>query len=177
MFNKDQFVADCRAAVAADPTSRAVRDVVARAISDPGGLARELGEPKQGGLETLYRSPDLMILNVLCRPELVVRPHNHTMWAVIGVWSGREDNILWRRLPDEANGKIEAAGAKALSARETVAFGPEVIHSLINPLPRMSAAIHVYGGDLFGAHRSEWDPETLCEAPHDMANLMTAVGR
>ena len=35
------------------------------------------------------------------------------MWAVIGIYTGREDNIFWRRLPD-GGGKVEAAGAKAL---------------------------------------------------------------
>jgi predicted metal-dependent enzyme (double-stranded beta helix superfamily) len=169
MFDKEQFIADCHAA-------RDVREVVARAVADPARLMKALGEPKQGGLETLYRSSELMILNVLCRPELIVRPHNHNMWAVIGVYTGREDNILWRRLPDEADGRVEAAGAKALVESETIAFGPDVIHSLINPLPRMSGAIHVYGGDLFGVQRSEWDPQSLCEVPHDMEKLLRAVG-
>jgi len=30
-----------------------------------------------------------------------------------------------------------------------------------------TAAIHVYGGDFFAAHRSEWDPETLHEQRSD----------
>jgi hypothetical protein len=38
-----------------------------------------------------------------------------------------------------------------------------------NPLPRMTGAIHVYGGDFFGAVRSEWDPQTLLERPYDVA--------
>jgi predicted metal-dependent enzyme (double-stranded beta helix superfamily) len=42
-------------------------------------------------------------------------PHNHQMWAVIGVYTGREDNIFWRRIPG-GGGRLEAAGARALSA-------------------------------------------------------------
>ncbi len=38
-----------------------------------------------------------------------------------------------------------------------------VIHLVTNPLPRLTGALHVYGGDFFGAERSEWDPETLTE--------------
>jgi len=29
-----------------------------------------------------------------------------------------------------------------------------------NPIPRLTGAIHVYGGDFFGVARSEWDAET-----------------
>jgi hypothetical protein len=32
----------------------------------------------------------------------------------------------------------------------------------------LTGAIQVYGGDLFAASRSEWDPETLFEQPYDM---------
>ena len=98
-------------------------------------------------------------------------PHNHEMWAVIGVYSGREDNILWRRLPDDAD-RIEAAGAKSLSEGDVLAFGPDVIHSVINPIPRVTGAIHIYGGDFFGVARSEWDPESLRERPYDMDKVL-----
>jgi hypothetical protein len=37
-----------------------------------------------------------------------------------------------------------------------------------NPLPRLTGAIHVYGGDFFGVVRSEWDPDTLLERPYDL---------
>jgi hypothetical protein len=35
MFEVDQFVADCRAAFAADSTHKAIREVLARAMSEP----------------------------------------------------------------------------------------------------------------------------------------------
>jgi predicted metal-dependent enzyme (double-stranded beta helix superfamily) len=168
MFDKDQFIADCRAALDGERSSRSVREVVARAVSDPGSVLLGLGEPKPGGIEALHRSPELTIINVFWPPNMVIMPHNHAMWAVIGVYSGREDNILWRRLQGEPDGRIEAAGAKALSTKDAVAFGPDVIHSVVNPISRVTGAIHVYGGDFFGVERSEWDPESLHERPYDM---------
>ena len=42
-------------------------------------------------------------------------------------------------------------------------LGDNIIHSVTNPIPRLTGAIHVYGGDFFAAERSEWDPETLQE--------------
>lgn len=83
------------------------------------------------------------------------------MWAVIGIYTGREDNIFWRRV----NGAhtITAAGAKSLGERNVALLGRDVIHSVTNPLPRLTGAIHVYTGDFFGVVRNEWDPETLLE--------------
>jgi predicted metal-dependent enzyme (double-stranded beta helix superfamily) len=94
------------------------------------------------------------------------------MWAVIGIYGGREDNIFWRRLPAEAEGKVEAAGARSLSNRDAITLGRDIIHSVTNPIPRLTGAIHVYGGDFFNANRSEWDPETLNERPCDVSRLL-----
>ena len=40
MFDLDQFIADCRAAVDADKSHKLVREVVARAMSDPAAVLR-----------------------------------------------------------------------------------------------------------------------------------------
>jgi hypothetical protein len=47
MFDLDQFIADCRAALAADKSHKSVREVVARAVSDPAAVLKGLGEPKR----------------------------------------------------------------------------------------------------------------------------------
>jgi predicted metal-dependent enzyme (double-stranded beta helix superfamily) len=168
MFDLDQFIADCRAALAADRSHRHVREVVARAVSDPAAVLKGLGEPKRAGLHKLYQSDDLTILNVVWAPMMTLVPHNHQMWSVIGIYTGREDNIFWRRIPGE-DGRVEAAGAKALCERDAEALGHNIIHSVTNPVPRLTGAIHVYGGDFFKpGRRSEWDPETLREEPWDV---------
>jgi predicted metal-dependent enzyme (double-stranded beta helix superfamily) len=85
---------------------------------------------------------------------------------VIGIFAGREDNVFWRRV----GGAIEAAGARSLGAGDVVPLGRDVIHSVVNPIGKMTRALHVYGGDFFAPirPRSEWDPETLVEQPWDM---------
>jgi predicted metal-dependent enzyme (double-stranded beta helix superfamily) len=168
LFDKDQFIADCRAALAGDRASRNVREVVARAVADPALVIKALGEPKAGGIVPIHHSAELTIINVLWPANMVIMPHDHSMWAVIGVYGGREDNMLWRRLPADADGRIEAAGAIALSTRDAQVFGPDVIHSVVNPIARVTGAIHVYGGDFFRAERNEWDPESLHERPYDV---------
>src|SRR5438067_6529421 len=171
MFDLERFTEDCRAAVRADPTHRATREVVARAVSDPAGVLAGLGEPRRAEVQKLYHAPDLTILNVVWGPGMTVRPHNHLMWAVIGIYTGREDNIWWRRLPEDRR-RIEAAGAKSLGERDVAPLGPDIIHTVTNPLSRLTGAIHVYGGDFFAVARSEWDPETLLEGPYDVEKNM-----
>ena len=171
MFELEQFIADCRAALAQDRSPTAVREVVARAVSDPEAVLKALGEPTRGEMRPLYRSDDLTILNLVWAPNMMLPPHNHLMWAVIGIYTGREDNIFWRRLTDGRNTRVEAAGARSLSAKDAVPLGHDIIHSVINPIPRLTASIHVYGGDFFGVQRSEWDPERLSEQPSDGAKM------
>jgi predicted metal-dependent enzyme (double-stranded beta helix superfamily) len=171
MLDLDRFVADCHRAAAAGGSSD-VLDLVASAVSTPAEVLRALGEPRRAGLHVISRSADLTILNVVWGPGMSQLPHNHRMWAAIGIYSGREDNIFWRRRTGDADGRIEAAGAKALGDRDAVPLGPDIIHSVINPLKRLTGAIHVYGGDFFAVPRSEWDPERLVEQPFDLEKAL-----
>ena len=172
MFDPDQFIADCKAAYAEDPSHKAVRDVAARAVSEPGQIMQGLGEPTHAGVQKLYHAPDLTILNVIWGPFMTLMPHNHEMWAIISVYTGREDNIFWRRIKDDPSGRIEAAGADALSVKDCKPLGRDIIHSVTNPIPRLTGAIHIYGGDFFETPRSEWDPESLQEGRYDVAKNM-----
>ena len=168
MFDLPRFIADCQAAVRENDSHVAVKEVVARAVADPLAVLKAVGEPAGGGIQALHHSSALTVLNVVWPPKMTIMPHNHTMWAVIGVYTGREDNIFWRRLEGGDGRRIEAAGAKALSEKDAAPLGRDIIHSVTNPIPRLTGAIHVYGGDFFGAERSEWDPETLREQRFDV---------
>jgi predicted metal-dependent enzyme (double-stranded beta helix superfamily) len=171
-FDLERFIADCRSSLTTDMPPQQIREVVARAVSKPGAVLEVLGEPTRAGLHNLYRSDDLTVLNVIWAPGMTIMPHDHRMWAVIGIYGGREDNIFWRRVPDNQRGRIEAAGAKELCEKDTVLLRADVIHSVTNPISRFSSAIHVYGGDFFGAARSEWDPESLLEQRFDVERAM-----
>ena len=167
VFDLDRFIADCREAVSADRSHKLAREVVARAVSGPQAVMRALGEPKRAMLQKLYQSPELTVLNVVWAPNWTLMPHDHRMWAVIGMYTGREDNIFWRRVPGGSKGLIEARGARSLCVGDAEPLGRDVIHSVTNPIGRLTGAIHVYGGDFFTAERSEWDPETLLEGRFD----------
>jgi predicted metal-dependent enzyme (double-stranded beta helix superfamily) len=85
MFDLEQFTADCRAALKQDSSHKGVCEVVARAVADPSGILNTLGEPKRPEIQKLYHAPDLTIINVIWGPMMTVMPHNHHMWAVIGM--------------------------------------------------------------------------------------------
>jgi predicted metal-dependent enzyme (double-stranded beta helix superfamily) len=172
MFDMDRFKADCVAVAAERAALQAISEIVTRAVAAPEAVLRAVGEPRRSEVQTLYRSADLTILNVIWGPRMTVMPHNHEMWAVIGIYTGREDNILWRRLPSAAEGRIEAVGAKALSERDALPLGRDIIHSVTNPIGRLTGAIHVYGGDFFAVQRSEWDAERLVEQAYDVEKTL-----
>lgn len=170
-FSLEAFIEDCLSVAGTPDAPAAIREIVARAVSEPAAVIAELGEPSTGGLKKLYHSPDLTVLNVTWSPKMTLQPHDHRMWAVIGVYGGREDNIFWKRLPG-AKTRVEAAGAKSLCERDAVVLGPDIVHSVTNPIPRFTTAIHVYGGAFFDVPRSQWDPETLREERFDAASLL-----
>jgi predicted metal-dependent enzyme (double-stranded beta helix superfamily) len=170
MFQKERFIEECRAALAESDPHAAVRELVARAVSDPSDIVRELGEPRRSGVETIYRAPDLTILSLCWGPRMVFKPHDHHMWAVIGIYGGREDNTFFRRSKDG----LTRHGTKELNAKDTIPLGAAIIHAVTNPLDRITAALHVYGGDFFATPRSEWDPMTFAEQPYDIEHTMRA---
>jgi predicted metal-dependent enzyme (double-stranded beta helix superfamily) len=174
MFDIERFIADCERA-ATEGGQAAVREILAAAISAPGQIIAALGEPRRAGPQFLHRSPGLTIMNIVWPPSYTQTPHNHLLWAEVGVYTGREDNIFWQRAAPGSKWPIEAAGAASLCAGSHRSFEFDVIHSVTNPLDRLTAGIHVYGGDLALPLRSAWDGETLVEAPLSHARDIQAI--
>jgi len=160
----DGFVHDIRQARTETDAQHAVEDVLQRAVAQPNRVMAAIGEPQEAGIHPIYRADDLTILNVVWAPMMVLLPHNHNMWASIGIYTGREDNILWKPQHD----RVAATGAASLSAKQVLGLPADAIHSVTNPIGRLTGAIHIYGGDFFAPGRSEWDAETLQERPWDL---------
>jgi predicted metal-dependent enzyme (double-stranded beta helix superfamily) len=162
LFEVDTLVASCRGALGETEPRRAVRDVLSRALGRTDEIAAALGR-WEGGLEILFNSPELTVLNVVWAPCMTLYPHDHRMWAVIAIYGGAEDNTLYRRGP---HGLVKSGG-RALREGDVLSLGAEAIHSVENPMRRFTGAIHVYGGDFVNQPRSQWNPDTLQEQPYD----------
>ena len=174
MFDLDQFIADLHAALG-ERSRQALKEVVTRAVSDPTSLLRQLGEPAEAAVQVLHAAPELTVLNVAWAPKQVTLPHDHRMSAVIGIYGGREDNSFWRRVANPTKFQIELAGGQALGVGDVTILGRDVIHSVVNPLTKISGAIHVYDGEFLTMQRSMWDPETLMEKPYDVNAVATGM--
>jgi len=163
MFDVDEFVNECRNALDESQPSLAVKQVLERATSDPASIAEAL-PPTRAEIIPLHVSPELTVLKVVWAPRMQFRPHNHLMWAAIGLYIGQEDNTFYRRTPE----RLTVSGGTELRSGDAALLGPETIHAVRNPLSAFTGAIHVYGGDLPSrAGRSEWDEETFEELAYD----------
>ena len=156
MFDIDDFIDGCRAAVAETEPRRAVRQVLERAVSEPAAVGDALA-PTEGGFTILHHAPDLTVLHVVWAPGMRIFPHDHSMWAAIGIYAGQEDNTFFRRF----DGGLEARRTRELSTNDVVLLGDDAVHAVHNPLGTCTGAIHVYGGDFFNRDMSQWNPETL----------------
>ena len=166
MFGKERFIEACRAALKESNAHAAVKELVQAAVQSPGDIERALGSPATAGLNSIYRSDDLTILNVIWAPGMQLYPHDHRMWAVIGIYGGQEDNTFYRRRKEGSG--LEIVNGRSLNEEDTITLGADVIHSVANPRRMYTGAIHVYGGDFFAVPRSEWQSADSAEDPWDL---------
>ncbi len=174
-FSVDQFIADCVAAgdETTDHTGAAVRQVVERAVSDPASIAATLGHPRDMPvIQTWHNTDSLTVLHVVWPPTASLTPHDHLMWATIGLYGGREDNEMFRRLPD---GTLEHRRSATLNAGDTTLLGADAVHSVANPSREWTGAIHVYGGNFFRDGRSIWHDPASQALPFDAQELREAL--
>lgn len=171
MFDPQEFVARCRQALADPDPAGAVHDVVARAVSRPGPLPQAM---REAGVPLVwFQSPELTVQCIVWPNGVVTPPHEHRMWAVVGVLEGQEDNELWRRTPDG----LQRVGGRAVASGETILLDADAIHGVSNPCRFSTVGLHVYGGDILATPRREWDFEGGNEHPFDLAAVRAFIER
>src|SRR5438067_2621691 len=156
MLDVDQFVSECQASLLAAEPRLAVADLLQRTLDDASSVEQALPATR-GELTTLHHSPELTVLKVVWAPGMSIWPHDHQMWATIGIYAGQEDNTFYRRLDDDAR-TVHESGGKELRVGDVLTLGTDAIHAVTNPLEKLTAAIHIYGGDFVNNPRSQWGP-------------------
>jgi predicted metal-dependent enzyme (double-stranded beta helix superfamily) len=163
MFDLDEFIEQCRRAMGETQPRLAVKEVLERAVSEPASLTDAL-PPERAEIVPLYAADDLSILKVVWAPEMRFRPHNHLMWAAIGLYGGQEDNTFYRRMGEG----IAVSGGRELECGDVALLGDDTIHAVENPRRSYTGAIHVYGGNITARPgRSEWEEPDLREIAYD----------
>lgn len=148
-----------------DPVS-VVMEVLGTFLRQP-DLEQQLGRPDRSSYTALYRGDDVLVLHAVVPPTPApVDPHDHRMWAVIGVYHGREDNQLFVRTDGDG---LEPTERFSVTAGRVRALDASTIHSVQAAEGIYLGAVHVYGGDLFGTPRSTW--RNGIEQPNDESAL------
>jgi predicted metal-dependent enzyme (double-stranded beta helix superfamily) len=168
-FDLDAFVEDCRHAVQDRDAHAAVRGIMERAVRQGPRLATDMRDNLRevGGLA--HYSPELTVLWLEWPPHMYDPPHDHGIWAVVGVYAGEEASTVYRR---STPGSIEPVATRSLTAGQVAVLDPDIIHAVTNPRDSWTGALHVYLGDLLSPSRREWDPATLVEHPWDAASSL-----
>jgi len=101
-YSLEQFAADCRAALEAEPGldgQEAVRQHVVRALKDEAFLAEHVAEDADQERRILYEDPDLgfCICAHVYKGEKQGFPHDHgPTWAIYGQAAGETEMTDWR---------------------------------------------------------------------------------
>jgi predicted metal-dependent enzyme (double-stranded beta helix superfamily) len=167
MASSEEFVAACQQALGEADPRLAIRELVERAARS-GGLDDLSDKP---GVRVLWHDDALAVAHVVIPPGVPKSlPHDHRVWAVIGICAGQEHNEFFRR----SAGSLAASGGRVVESGEVLSLGSEVVHAVGNPLTHeASSALHVYGGDLLSIERSMWTEPDWREEPYD---AMRATG-
>jgi predicted metal-dependent enzyme (double-stranded beta helix superfamily) len=117
------------------------------------------------GQYALYRAADgsLCLFSLVIPPGAETPVHDHLAWGLIGVYRGRQDETVYRRLD---NGADESHATLEVARRQTVATGE--FYGLIPPLDDIhyvktvsdvpSISIHLLANDTACVWRHRFDP-------------------
>lgn len=174
-YTLDDFIADMTALVQSQPDQVRLFErgaaYIERLVRDPEAIPAEYRRPKEGGRRpgsgsyVLHRSEGLSVVSVVWGPGAHVEPHDHHTWGMIGVMGNAIQETRYRRVDDrERDGYARLAKDRTVLVRpgEVSLLIPDVdeIHQLDNFSDRPTIEIHVYGRDLVGLNRCQYDLET-----------------
>lgn len=164
MFNKKTFIEKCKELAIHDDCHKRIKILLEDALKDPESVLAELGKPAAAGFDILYAADNLSIINFVWAPGMELHAHNHNLWAVIGIYTGAEENTFYVR----KNDTIVKQNSKDVTAGNVVMLGREVIHSVKNTTKQFTGGIHIYGGDFINIKRSQWDDSSAKESAYNM---------
>src|SRR5207245_4682100 len=144
MLDVDQFVSECQASLLEAEPRLAVSDLLERTLADASSVEQALPATR-GELTTLHHSPELTVLKVVWAPGMSIWPHDHQMWAAIGIYAGQEDNTFFRRL----DGSLEPRRTRELSTNDVVLLGDDAAHAVHNPHVTCTGSVTECGGSFY----------------------------
>ncbi|MEM1108399.1 MAG: hypothetical protein AAGH99_06880 [Planctomycetota bacterium] len=151
-FTYEGFVAAVQEAASGDKPAEAVGQLMRETLADPAAVAAAI-PPRDEDEVHLFEDGAVSIWNCRFQSDVVVPPHEHKMPVWIGVISGAEKNIFYRRDDDG----LHEIGTRVIRPGEVVAIGDDAIHAVTAEGDEPSDALHVYLGELTAVERDLFD--------------------
>jgi predicted metal-dependent enzyme (double-stranded beta helix superfamily) len=176
-YDLDHFVADMNSLLEGKPDQETLFDkgsvYLERLVTNQNCIPEEYKRPSGTGRRAnhgsyaLYRGPGLFVSAVVWGPGDYVGPHDHQTWGMIGVIGNGIQETRYRRVDDRDKPNyavLEKDRTTLVKPGEISLLIPEVdeIHRMDNFSDRPTVEIHVYGQDLVGLPRFQYNLET-CE--------------
>ncbi len=140
--------------------------VNADAVPDEYRVPSMKGRRPNHGSYLLYRGDSgLLVTAVVWGPGDHAAPHDHHTWGMIGVMNNALTETRFQRLDDRSNpdyAHLEKNRVGTFVPGEISLLVPDVdeIHQMDNHTDKPTVEVHVYGNDLVGMDRCQFDLET-----------------
>lgn len=165
-FNYTEFVEKIRAAASSKTPTKSVREELASTLVS--AELKSSGLPQQDEDEILLFEDDTVSI-WSCRfdPKFVMPPHEHKMEVHIGVVSGHEKNIMFRK----DDGALKHIKSLIVKPGEVLSIGADALHAVTANGDTHSHALHVYLGPLTKVKRDLFDWKTGAAIDFTMENF------
>jgi predicted metal-dependent enzyme (double-stranded beta helix superfamily) len=115
------------------------------------------------GQYALYRAEDLCLFSLVIPAGAETPVHDHLAWGLIGVYRGRQDETVYRRLDDgseDGHASLEVAKRQTMDTGEFYALLPprDDIHFVRTVSDVPSISLHLLANDTACVWRHRFDP-------------------
>jgi predicted metal-dependent enzyme (double-stranded beta helix superfamily) len=124
------------------------------------------------GQYALYRAEDgsLCLFSLVVPPGAATPVHDHLAWGLVGIYRGRQDETVYRRLDDgsdPARARLEVARRQQLGPGEFYTLLPPTddIHYVSTISETASISIHLLANDTACVWRHRFDPASGLVTP------------
>lgn len=136
-----------------------LRSLLSSDISEQAFLPRK----DKYAMNLIYTPADraFSIIAGVWKPGQTTPIHDHLTWALVGVYSGREKESIFKRIDDyksERVAKLAMVSERVNDAGHVTVLGEKGIHRVDNPFEEAARSIHVYGRDIGNVERHSYDP-------------------
>jgi predicted metal-dependent enzyme (double-stranded beta helix superfamily) len=170
------FIARARRVLAGHTDLRAALDALRphfeTLLADPTWLPDRYAQPGPsrgagGGIEQwlLFRAADrsLTLFSLVVPPWESTPVHDHLTWGLVGLYRGRQEELVYRRVDDGADpthATLELTARRTLRPGDVYQLMPpaEDIHAVSTISARPSISIHLLGRDMGSILRHVFEP-------------------